>query len=152
MPANILPRDEHVWLLVAESVRIEADGKISMFGMLGTERIQLAAVTKLPAALPLTFIFLLREGVGSFTGSFQIRDPAGKAIHEERLAIAKKPSPSENHGIAITMMPFVVPSYGQYRLTLTLDGRRYKRTFTVDPSEELSHHKAGALIGSAGHS
>jgi hypothetical protein len=129
---NILPRDENVWLLVADSVRAEPGGKMSLFGFIGTERIQIPATTPLPTALPVTFVFLLREGVGAFSAAFQVRDPEGNLVYSEALADAVKPSARENHGIAVTMAPFVIPALGPYRLTLTLDGKRYKRTFTVE--------------------
>jgi len=62
MPGNILPRDENVWLLVADSVYVEPDGKVSLLGFYGTEHIQLGGATVLPAQLPLSFVFLLRDG------------------------------------------------------------------------------------------
>jgi hypothetical protein len=131
---NVLPRDEHVWLLVAESVRIERDGKVSLFGFFGTERIRLAVENPFPSAFPsLTFLFLLRDGVGSFNASFQIRDPNGNLLHREPLAVVAKQTLVENHGVTVRMEPFVVPSFGDFRLTLTLDGRRYKRILTVAP-------------------
>ena len=134
---NILPRDENVWLLVADSARAEAGGKMSLFGFYGTERIQIQDSIALPSALPLVFVFLLREGVGRFLATFQIRDPNGELVHSENLAPVMKPSARDNHGVAVTLAPFQIPSLGSYKLTLTLDGKRYKRTFTVE-SDALS--------------
>src|ERR1700733_13771854 len=127
---NILPRDEQLWFLVAQSVRNEGDGRMSLLGFFGTERITLATAT-LPATLPVTFIFLLREGEGSFAADFAIRDPDGQIVYEEDLPPAQKPLSTENHGIAVTMAPLVVPAFGTYRITLRLDGKRYKRDFTI---------------------
>jgi hypothetical protein len=143
---NILPRDEHVWFLVAQSIRNEGDGKMSLLGFFGTERIVIATAT-LPAVLPVTFIFLLREGEGSFAADFSIRDPSGQIVHEEDLPPAQKRFSTENHGIAVTIAPLVVPAFGIYRIILRLDGKRYKRAFTIDPDDApvitptaLRHH------------
>jgi hypothetical protein len=134
---NLLPRDENVWLLVAESVHLEPDsGKVSLSGWFGTERIKIAADTPLPTTMALTFVFVLKEGVGIFFAEFQIRDPDGHIAHTEPLEAAQKLSAKENHGIVVTMAPFVVSAFGTYRLILMLDGKRYKRTLTIDPDTE----------------
>jgi hypothetical protein len=129
---NILPRDEHVWFLVAQAIRSDGDGKMSLFGFLGTERVVIASAT-LPAVLPVTFMFLLREGEGSFAADFSIRDPGGRVVHREELPPAQKPLSTENHGIAVTMAPLVVSAFGTYRIILRLDGKKYRRDFTIDP-------------------
>jgi len=129
---NILPRDEHVWFLIAEAARLEPSGKASLLGFFGGERIQIADYATLPSGFPLTFVFVLREGVGCFEGAFQIRDPLGELVYNEALAPVIKRSPVENHGIAINLRPFPVTAFGTYRVALILDGKRYKRSLQID--------------------
>jgi hypothetical protein len=129
---RIFPSDERLWFMVADGMRKEQDGKMSLFGFYGTDKLQIKAETEFPTGYPLTFVFLLRDGVGSFSVDLEIEDPAGAVTFSSELPHAKK-LPGESHGVVVTMAPFVLTAFGKYRLTLTLDNRRYRRVLSIVP-------------------
>ena len=130
---NILPRDRDVWLLVTEEAQIESNGKMSLRGFLGGERIQVPTDTRFPTAISLTLVYLLRHGVGKFRATFQAQDPVGNLTKVQYLSTVEKLSPVENHGLSVVLPLMMLPMFGRYRLILTLDDKRYERALSIAP-------------------
>lgn len=124
------PSDDKIWMLLAESVRLESPGKISILGFFGGETIQLAHGTSLPAAFQLALVFMLRDGAGTFQTSISIKKP----VTTESVVIKLPDSvklPNESHGVVVLLQPFQVSELGTYEVTLALDNKLFSRKINI---------------------
>jgi hypothetical protein len=121
-----LPSDANVDLLVCDAVRQNPDGKLDLAGFFPAPTIRLDPAAKLPAALNLTFVFVLKDGDGQFPAIFRILDPLGKELHRQALPDVRKAA--DTHHVmmmAVRLIPIALS--GDYPVVLELDGREYRR-------------------------
>jgi len=125
-----LPTDENVALMICDAVRQTPDGKLDIAGYFPTSEVKLDPAAKLPAALNLTFVFILKDGEGRFRGKHRISDPLGAEIHNFDLPeVAKTAGTSHIMILPVGQIPIV--HGGNYGVVLELDGQPYRRTIRI---------------------
>lgn len=124
-----LPSDDKTLFLVCDSARPEQGGKTTLIGYFGAEEIQFPSAQKFPVAIPLSFVFVFRDGDGTFSTTVSIRQPDQTTITQPVQDVFKDPLKTATAIIQVPM--FVVQSFGDYEIVMTLAGKNYSRTFKV---------------------
>jgi hypothetical protein len=139
---------DHIDTLICDAVRPEANGKLTLLGLLGEE----VFVPQIPTQLAsLAFVQRWRPSAGepagrSFVVSFDIRVPglpAPIAIPAQPAIVPPGVRPSMN--FVIQMQGFLVPQAGDYQLRTFVDGQlRFTHTFFIGLPPEAARNQ---LIG-----
>ncbi|MGO9173568.1 MAG: DUF6941 family protein [Rhodomicrobium sp.] len=116
--------------LAADAVRQEVGGKVTLMGIFADGRIVLPAGTTFPAALPLAFFISFSDGEGVFATRLKVTDPNGRQLADAQVGNATK-NPDQPMQVIINFNPFIVPSVGQYTVTLFLDKSVYHNYISV---------------------
>lgn len=138
---NVLPK--RVNFLLADQIREEAGGKLTIIGLYANDEIILLG--DLPEELPiglqglalpaLSILVQLKDGIGNYNGEAQVIDPNGKPlIIPAKLTISLKENVWSN--LIVPFVPFPLPKFGLYTFELKLDNKKYKYTFTIRHSDE----------------
>ncbi len=133
--------------LLADAVREEAGGKVSILGFYSGDEVVLQGElpTKLEegaqaVALPaLTILVLFVDGYGNFQLRLQVFDPTGKPFGLSKPMQINKVKGAP-YNIILPIMPFPIRVFGRYRFELRIDKRKYEYSFTVrhqDPNVRL---------------
>jgi hypothetical protein len=125
-----LPANDKIEFIVCENVRQETYGKLSLLGFFGAEEIRVDRALPFPAAFPLAFVFVLREGEGNFKVEIELHNPVGDVLFKSDLPNAVK-LPERNHTITVNFTPFIVPTPGIYSVVLKLDGHEFTRRLNI---------------------
>jgi hypothetical protein len=125
-----LPTDANIDLLVCDAVRQTPDGKLDLAGFYPTGEVKIDPAVKLPAALSLTFVFILKGGDGRFRAKHRIIDPLGKELHNFDLPEVTKPA-GTNHVLFLPVAQIPIVNGGNYPIVLELDGQPYRRTIRI---------------------
>jgi hypothetical protein len=135
---NVYPKKRDVRFVLAEDVRPELMGKLSLQGFMPGE--QFRVVGQPPSNVPgvaflvpsLAFVFVITGGTGKFIGRFKIVAPDKKTIVMDTAA--DKPIEARADKVSVFVMgarPFFGPSFGVYSVRLDLDKMRYVFPMTV---------------------
>ena len=143
--ANKLPTK--IQFLLADAVRQEALGKLSLLGLYSGDVILLTG--PLPKTLPegqqalaipsLAILATIMDGHGTFPTTGRLIDPNNKTF----AAGPVQPVTKTNSGpfnYILPMVPFPVTAFGTYRFELTIKGKKYTYRFVVrhiDPKVKL---------------
>jgi hypothetical protein len=147
----------HVKFLLAEDVRQEAMGKISLLGVLPGERFLVSGPPPtFPPGFPspvfvvpsLAFVFIVSDLGGNLAGRFSIVAPDGKTdIAKVDMAVpGQKNSPTVAFSIA---RPFAGPSFGEYTIRLEIGTHRWKFALTIDKAPDTTQTPAKAAKAKA---
>ena len=132
------PTDGEIDFLVAEIIRPEPGGKLSILGFYPGNEIKLNSLVTTPPQLQLGILFVLNDGSGAFDCKLLIGVPGEKEKQEISLHISEK-LPNKAHTVAASLAGFVVPREGVYTFSLVLDDRIYERKFNIlFPKEEAA--------------
>ena len=125
-----LPTDANIDFLLCDAVRQNRDGKLDIAGYFPVPEVKLDPGAPLPAAINLTFVFVIKDGEGRFRGTFRIFDPLGKELHLQDLKEVVKPA-GQPHlmMLAVTLIPIV--NSGNFTISLELDGQRFDRSVRI---------------------
>lgn len=116
--------------ILAENLRPEAGGKISIMGAYAAGEIIIGDDTPLPANFPLAFYVLFTTGVGEFRGRLRTISPDNVQISD----IALTPTHKRENAPLTLLINFAMislPSIGKYTAELYLDDRKYPLHFTL---------------------
>lgn len=139
---------EHVYTLICDAVRPEANQKITVLGLLGDE----IFVPQIPTQLA-SLAFLQKwkpsqnEAAGrSFMFSFEIRVPGAPApIAIPAQSSTVPPSERPQMNFVLQIQGFPVQQKGEYELRTFIDGQlRYTHTFLIGLPADAQKNK---LIG-----
>ena len=125
-----LPTDDNVDLLVCDAVRQSPDGKIDIAGLYPTREVKLDPAAKLPAAVNLTFVFVLKDGDGSFRAIHRIFDPLGAELHKFEIASFTKPA-GQAHVMMLPVGQIPIARVGNYQVSLEISGQDYRRPVRI---------------------
>jgi hypothetical protein len=116
--------------IVADAIRQEAGGKVSLLGVFADGRIVVSVGSSLPLVLPLAFYFLFTDGEGSFDGKLRVLSPTSKVLFDLSLGKQTKHK-GQPMTTSVALMGLSLPEWGDYQAILTLDDRRYVRGFSL---------------------
>jgi hypothetical protein len=140
---NIYPKKDMVRFILAEEVRPELLGKLSLQGFMPGEQFRVAGQP--PPNLPpgiaflvpsLAFVFVIAGGQGKFVGHFRVIAPDKKTIVMD--AAAEKPIETRTGKVSIFAMgakPFFGPAFGTYSIRLDLDDTKYVFPMSVEKGD-----------------
>ncbi|HXC29209.1 MAG TPA: hypothetical protein VNV38_14730 [Stellaceae bacterium] len=125
-----LPSDTHVEMLLCDDVRFTPGGKLDITGYFPIPEIQLASDVQLPGAINLSFLFILRDGEGTFRGSFRILDPLGGELHRHEVVEFTKRTAGP-HLIMFKVNSIPIARWGSFTALLEIGGGEYRRPIRV---------------------
>jgi hypothetical protein len=125
------PSDAAVNFLLAESVRQEAGGKLTIIGLYPANQLLIAKGTK-QLVTSLAFGFIVLDGDGTFSTVISLVAPSGKTIFKEELLPNSVKLPGQPLTLVVAVQPFVTDETGKFDIALRLDNATYRRSFTVD--------------------
>jgi hypothetical protein len=128
---NIYPTDDKVWMLLADSIRMETANKLTIIGYLGEGDLNLLSPVTFPAAIPLGALFVLRDGEGTFKGRFQILDTRNNSIVDVPLASDVVKLRGQPNNVIIAISALVITTLGDYTFILYLDQAQYRRVVHI---------------------
>ena len=126
-----VPSDAAVNFLLAESVRQELGGKLTIIGLYPGNQITIPKGTK-QLVTSIAFAFIVLDGDGTFSTTFSLRAPSGKVIFKDDFLQRSVKNPGEPLIVLIAVQPFVTDETGKFDISLHLDSATYPRSFTVD--------------------
>ncbi|HTW53246.1 MAG TPA: hypothetical protein VME45_15250 [Stellaceae bacterium] len=125
-----LPSDANIDLLICDAVRQTPDGKLDLAGYFPVPEVKIDVAAKLPVAINLTFVFVLKDGDGRYRPSFRLFDPMGQELHRgESGEFVKLPGAPGMVLLQIARIPVAVA--GNYAIVLRLGDGEYRRSFRV---------------------
>ena len=134
---KIYPTDAKTLLLLADDVRQEVDGKVTLMGYMPGDTLTLGPQppTSAPqeALQSLAMIVVFQDGAGEFELLVSLIGPDGK----DRFAGSVKQTVRKNTDGAMNVNLVMRPMFvhvGTYHLTVSLDDRTYKRSFLMKRS------------------
>jgi hypothetical protein len=125
-----LPTDANVDFLVCDAVRQNPDGKFDLAGYFPTGEVQLDSATKLPVALNLTFVVVLKDGDGAFRPTVRIADPLGKELHAFEVPEFTK-LPSQAYVMMMPVERIPIAHSGAYVISIEISGQVYRRSVRI---------------------
>lgn len=128
----MLPTDASIKFIVCDAAREETNNKVSLLGIFPDERLQLPGDARFPAAFPVTFVFFLLDGEGSFNGTIEVTGPPDQPPFSAEMPNISKIANQPGTVIA-AFTPFISAGFGAYKVILTLNNQKYTREFQVVP-------------------
>jgi hypothetical protein len=125
-----LPTDANVDLLICDAVRQNPDGKLDLAGYFPVHEVKLDAAAPLPAAVNLTFVFVLKDGEGRFGAAFRLLDPLEAELHRVDIAEFIKPD-GRAHLIMLQINRIPVVRAGSFTVLLEIEGQEYRRPVRI---------------------
>jgi hypothetical protein len=121
-----LPSDGKTRLIIADDVRKEFGGKITILGAFPGPSISVGMVPGVqPVIDSLCFLWWFTDGQGQFTSEMFVQDPNGiEIIRMPPASVIKNADGDMNFVIKMTPFPIV---FGTYRIGITLDAQLYER-------------------------
>ena len=124
--ANKLPTDGHTLFLACESIRQEAGGRLTIIGAVTSGDIVVPSGTQLVTLTSLAFLFVFRDGQGTFPASFSLVAPSGQTLVDQHKLPNSVKVPGD---LIINIAPFETKELGQFRAVARLADQDYVRTF-----------------------
>lgn len=125
-----LPNDADVDFLVCDAIRQTPDGKLDIAGYYPTLEVKLDPGATMPVGLNLTFVFIIKDGEGTFKATHRIIDPLGKELHRfDTPDVVKKAGLSHAVFLPVGQIPII--RSGHYPIILDLDGQPYHRSVRI---------------------
>ena len=125
-----LPTDANVDFLVCDAVRQNSEGKLDLAGYFPTAEVRLDPAAKLPVAVNLTFVFVLKDGDGAFRPTVRITDPLGKELHAFEVPEFRKP-PEQAYVMMLPIGGIPIAHSGNYTISLEISGQIYRRSVRI---------------------
>lgn len=127
------PKAENIKFLICEHARPELNKKISILGWYSGDHIVFYPEVKgkYPYFLAaLSFVFILKDGVGEFDADFEMLDPKGNATLTASLAPMSLTTGGAG-GIMVNMQNVQFNAEGNYIALLRLGKKRYEFPFLI---------------------
>jgi len=131
--SKIFPTQMDIFI-VADSVRQESGGKVSLLGVFAGGRIVIGSNQRLPAPIPLAFYCLFSSGEGEFAAKAKIHTPSKGEIGPFDLPGVTK-IPNQSITMLLNFPIIVLPDLGKYVLEIFLDDKSYKDEFSLEQTD-----------------
>lgn len=120
--ANIQPTK--TTFLIAEDVRPELNGKMTLIGFIAPNELQVDKNTQFPTAFPsICIVLVVHDGEGTFTVNASLTDPNGTDV----LVGAPSQPLEKKAGASTTMIfkvaPMIISKPGDFNFSVKLDGQ-----------------------------
>jgi hypothetical protein len=125
-----LPTDANIDFIICDAVRQSPDGKLDIAGFFPVLEVKLDGSAPLPAAINLTFIYVIKDGDGRFRGTFHIFDPLGKELHLQDINPFDKQA-GKIHLIMLQVTRIPVYKGGNFAVVLKIEGEEYRRLVRI---------------------
>jgi hypothetical protein len=125
-----LPADADVDLLLCDEVRANAGGKLDISGYFPVHEINIDPAAQLPVAINLSFLFVLRDGDGTFRGSFRILDALGAELHRQPIEEFTKRAGGA-HLMLYKVNAIPIARWGSFTALLEIGGEEYRRPIRI---------------------
>jgi hypothetical protein len=125
-----LPTDAKVDFLVCDAVRQDADGKLILAGFYPTAEVKLDPTARLPVALNLTFVFVLKDGDGQFRATLRVADPLGNELHRYDTPEFRKVA-GQGHVMMMGVERIPITKSGNLAVSLEIGDQQYRRSVRV---------------------
>jgi hypothetical protein len=125
-----LPTDANVELVLCDAARAKPDGKIDIAGYFPIPEVKLDPSAPLPAAINMTFLFVVKDGEGQFRGVFRILDPLGTELHRHDIREFSKQT-GLPHLIILAISRIPIVNAGNFCALLELEGQEYRRSVRI---------------------
>lgn len=134
--AKAYPTDANTLLLLCDDIRQELGGKLTLMGYMPGASFKLGPVTEpgIEMLQSLALLVVFQDGAGDFQLGASLTDPQGvnRIPTTQTQLIHKNDDGTMN--VNLTLRPFPV-QLGTYRLTVSLDDRKYTRSFVMERGE-----------------
>lgn len=127
--AKKYPTDEQTTFIMCETVRVEANKKLSFLGTY-LDGIIIVDVDPPANLASLAIIFHLNDGEGIFKTSLQLVGPDGKEIKKIPLNDISK-EPDVGSAVIVNISPMRFDEYGDFKFVLGLDDQELARTISI---------------------
>lgn len=127
------PKAENIKFLICDHARPELNKKMSILGLYAGDHIVFYPEVKgkYPYVLAtLSFVFILKDGVGEFDVDFEMLDPEGNATKTASLAPMSLTSDGAG-GIVVSMQNVQFNAEGNYIALLRLGSKKYEFPFRI---------------------
>ena len=125
-----VPSDANVELLLCDAVRQHSNGKLDLAGYFPVLEVRVDSSAPLPAAIDLTFVFVLKDGEGTFPAIFRIVDPLGEELHHHNIAKVDKTAGAP-HVMMLPVTRIPTTRAGNFEISLEIAGERYRRQVRI---------------------
>ena len=125
-----LPTDANIDFLVCDAVRQTPDGKLDLGGLYPTAEVRLDPAAKLPVALNLTFVVVLKDGDGTLRPTVRIIDPLGKELHAFEISEFSKAA-GQAHVMMMPIERIPIATAGAYVISIEISGQVYRRSVRI---------------------
>lgn len=125
-----LPTDANVDFLICDAVRQTPDGKLDLAGYFPTKEVRFDPAVKLPVALNLTFVVVLKDGDGVFRPTVRIIDPLGEELHAFEVPEFTKAA-NQAHIMMIPVERIPIAHSGAYVISIEISGQVYRRSVGI---------------------
>jgi hypothetical protein len=126
---NILPSKIDTFIL-AEALRPEPGGKISILGAFAAAIVRLPPGTKFPVNVTLALYMLFRDGEGTFDAKIKLIPPGGAVAGPFQIPTSVK-EPGQPFTLLVNFPIFSLTAVGKYSIQVFLDDKQYNEEFTV---------------------
>jgi hypothetical protein len=125
-----LPTDANIDFILCDMVRSTAEGKLDIAGYFPIREVKLDASVPLPAAVNLSFVFVLKDGAGRFRGAFRLLDPLRSELHRQPIDEFAKEA-AVPHVIMFQLNRIPVTRSGNFTVVLEIDGQEFHRPVRI---------------------
>jgi len=129
--ANQLPTDANTLFLPCESIRQEVGGRLTLIGAATNGDIIVPTGTQIVNLTSLAFLFVFRDGEGTFPASFSLIAPSGQTIVDRFKLPDSVNRPGASFNLIIHIAPFQTKEFGRFRVVARLADQDYVRTFVL---------------------
>jgi hypothetical protein len=129
--------DKHDIFILAENLRQELNGKVSILGAYAAGQILIGDSEKLPATIPLAMYILFKTGEGTFNPKVSITFPSGQRIGPFQTPQIMKAA-SQPMSLLLNFFMMRLPEIGIYKIEIDLDDRVYADHFSLQRLPKIS--------------
>jgi len=130
------PSDETTKLVIADDVRQEQGGKVTILGIYSGSVINVSltmpsinSINLAPALPSLAFLWWFADGEGHFNMTASVTDPNGTIMFNlPNTNVQKNPDGDMNIMMKVAPFPLIA---GEYKCSITLDQQEYRRSFKI---------------------
>lgn len=133
-----LPSDKKTLFLMCEGIREEPGNKLTLLGVYTAQKLLVPTTTETVLLPSLAFLFVFRDGFGTFQVRVSLRTPSGVALIDEQPMKDAVKLEAQALSLIVQVVPFQTNEFGDFEVIVTLNSRSYERSFAVVKSDRPS--------------
>ena len=138
--AKKYPTQKHTDLILAEDVRTELHGKLTLTGVYASRYVRLfdQPSDDNPATLRLVFVFFFRDGYGKFDMKARVTQPDGSELAQVDMGENSK-NKNASMSIGVGFPAIKITMLGTYRIVATLDEKEFDFNFNIELGDRADY-------------